>query len=367
MNKVKRQHYVPQFYLKQWHNEKSNEQIYVYDKNTRKSYSTNIKGIASSNYFYDYPEFTEEQKKEFIEKVNNSKEITAPEKEQIIENIDKQIIENALSQIETINSNVINSIITRLNNVQALPINYFLHHKFITDEDIIELSYFIALQFTRTEEMRIAQNDMTKWFAKITANNILQNIDYLEKDEKLVKEIGGKYEFNKFKEEVKSGKFNSDSYTIEIDETYNKILHISSIFELADSISKYLMHYKWIILINNTNIPFLTTDNPVAKKNNLENIYSYGFASKGIEIYYPISPKYAILIWEPSYFKEIAPDLFNQTILKIKESNVIHNNDLLIQSATCQIYSNINDFTWVEKRVNDTPSIANKKRPRITT
>ena len=55
----------------------------------------------------------------------------------------------------------------------------------------------------------------------------------------------------------------------------------------------------------------------------------------------------------------------NDIGLEIKESNVIHNNDLLIQSSTSQIYSNINDFTWVEKRINDTPSIANKKRPRI--
>ncbi len=63
MSKVKRQHYVPQLYLKQWHNDKSDEQIYVYDKTLKKSFSSNIKNIASSNYFYDYPEVTEEQKK----------------------------------------------------------------------------------------------------------------------------------------------------------------------------------------------------------------------------------------------------------------------------------------------------------------
>ena len=51
MSKVKRQHYVPQFYLKQWHNEKSEEQIYVYNKELRKSFSSNIKGVASSNYY----------------------------------------------------------------------------------------------------------------------------------------------------------------------------------------------------------------------------------------------------------------------------------------------------------------------------
>ncbi len=349
MSKVIRQHYVPQFYLRQWHNEKSDEQIYVYNKELQRSYSANIEGTASSRYFYDYPELTEEQQNKFIEKVNNEQSLSPVEKEKIIANINEQVVEKGLSEIEGINNGVISSIISKLDNIKALPIEYFLNHSFLNDEDILELSYFIALQFARTEEMRIVQNDITKWLAKITADTILQNIDKLEHDEQLIEKMGGKDSFNEFKEKVTSGEFNSDSYTVEIDETYNKISHISSIFEHADNISKYLMNYKWLILINNTDIPFITTDNPVAKKNNLGNPYAHGFASKGIEIYYPISPKYAITIWEPSYFKEIAPDLFTQTIIEAKEANVIHNNDLLIQTTTSQIYSNINDFTWVEK------------------
>lgn len=365
MGKVKRQHYVPQFYLRNWHNDKSDEQIYVYNKELQKSYSANIEGTASSRYFYDYPEFNEDQKKEFIDKVNKEKSLSISEKEQIISNIDKQIIENALSEIETINSSVLNSIITSLENIKNLPIEYFLRHIFIKNEDIVELSYFIALQYLRTEEMRIVHNDVHKWFGNIIIDTIHNHIDYLEKDEKLVEKLGGIEKFNDYKKKVKSGEISSDSFNIEIDETYNKIMHISSIFDTAEKISKYLMNYKWMILINNTKIPFITTDTPVVKKNNLESMYSHGFTSKGIEILYPISPKYAISIWEPSYFKEIAPDIFNQTILELKESNVIHNNDLLIQSATSQIYSNINDFTWVEKRIADTPSIVDKKRQRF--
>lgn len=235
MSRVKRQHYVPQFYLKQWHNDKSDEQIYVYDKERKKSFGSNIKGIASSNYFYDYPELTEQQQKEFIEKVNNEQSLSTVEKEKIIENINEQVIEKGLSEIESINNGIISSIISRLENIKALPIKYFFNHSFLKDEDILELSYFIALQFLRTEEMRIAQNDMTKWLAKITADNILQNIDKLEQDEQLIEKMGGKDSFNEFrefKEKVKSGDFNSDSYTIEIDETYNKISHISSILNM---------------------------------------------------------------------------------------------------------------------------------------
>lgn len=46
MSKVKRQHYVPQFYLKRWAND-----IWVYDKERKKSFSSSIQSVASSNYF----------------------------------------------------------------------------------------------------------------------------------------------------------------------------------------------------------------------------------------------------------------------------------------------------------------------------
>ncbi len=213
--------------------------------------------------------------------------------------------------------------------------------------------------------MRIVNNDMTKWFTKIMLDNMLQNIDKYEQDEQFIQKMGGIEEVNSFKNNIKNGKIDIKNFEITIDETYNKINHISSIFEFAEEISKYLMNYKWIILINNTSTPYITTDNPVVKKANLNNMFASGFASKGIEVYYPISPKYALSIWEPSYFKEIAPDLFTQTSIEAKEDNVIHNNDLLIQSATSQIYSNTSDFTWVEKRIKDTPFIADKKRQRI--
>ena len=68
---------------------------------------------------------------------------------------------------------------------------------------------------------------------------------------------------------------------------------------------------------------------------------------------------------EPSYYKEVAPDLFDYTVWELKKENVIHYNDLLTQNATIQIYSNVNNFDWVEKRIKDTPEIANKNRKRI--
>ena len=57
MNKVKNQHYVPQFYLKQWANNK--EQLFVYDKKQKKSFTSNVKNVVSSKFFYDFPKIDE--------------------------------------------------------------------------------------------------------------------------------------------------------------------------------------------------------------------------------------------------------------------------------------------------------------------
>lgn len=51
MSKVKRQHYVPRFYLKQWAN--SNQQIIVLDKSNNRHFTNNIQDVASAKYFYD--------------------------------------------------------------------------------------------------------------------------------------------------------------------------------------------------------------------------------------------------------------------------------------------------------------------------
>ncbi|MGA8265148.1 MAG: DUF4238 domain-containing protein [Ignavibacteriaceae bacterium] len=48
----KKQHYVPQFILRNFAEAKS-QQLYVYDKQDEKEYKTNIRNIAAEKGFYD--------------------------------------------------------------------------------------------------------------------------------------------------------------------------------------------------------------------------------------------------------------------------------------------------------------------------
>ena len=51
--KIKKQHYVPQCYLKAWE-VNGKHQIYVYDKEKEESRINNIEDVASGRYFYDF-------------------------------------------------------------------------------------------------------------------------------------------------------------------------------------------------------------------------------------------------------------------------------------------------------------------------
>jgi Protein of unknown function (DUF4238) len=53
MTVAKVQHYVPQFLLRGFGNGKK-DQVWVYDKATDRSFSTNAKNIASESRFYDF-------------------------------------------------------------------------------------------------------------------------------------------------------------------------------------------------------------------------------------------------------------------------------------------------------------------------
>ena len=67
LNKTKKQHYVPRFYLKNFSNKnKDGYYIHCYDIDTNKTYPANIKNIAEEKYFY---KIGDENFEEFFQKI----------------------------------------------------------------------------------------------------------------------------------------------------------------------------------------------------------------------------------------------------------------------------------------------------------
>ena len=197
----------------------------------------------------------------------------------------------------------------------------------------IVLSYFIALQYTRTNEFRVNSKKL----------------------------------FNDVSEDV-NNKSNGLSNIQFMDDKENKFQHLRDLFYHAKLIQKILLKYKWILYRNFTKVPYITSDNPVTKKPNLKGIFndyglgSFGFESKGIEIHFPLSPKYELIIHEPKYFKKVYTKKFEKIhIVDNDMEQVEYSNSLLIQHSN-YLYSIKNDFKHIENVLFNIPELKNKNR-----
>lgn len=93
MPKVKKQHYVPQFYLKRFTYD--GERLFVFDKIAQKQRVANVKDIAHENYFYDIP----------MESLHEEVDVN---------NFDVQVVEKALGGIEGKYSQTIKEVLENL-------------------------------------------------------------------------------------------------------------------------------------------------------------------------------------------------------------------------------------------------------------
>lgn len=124
MNKTIKQHYVPQFYLKNFSNKNKNGFfIHCYDIDKNKVYPANIKNIAEEKYFY---KIGEENFEEFFQKTERW---ASP----IINNLSK--------------------------NEKIKPLNVVKNRE--------RLSLFISVQFLRTKEIR---EDLLENYSKISSH-----------------------------------------------------------------------------------------------------------------------------------------------------------------------------------------------------
>lgn len=129
MNKVKNQHFVPRFYLRNFANRRN--QIYVFDKTTSISFKTAIENIAQHKYFYD------------IEELDN---LTG-----------HQTVEKILSKIEHQASISLNKLIDHISNNTI---------KLFSRSDRFVIAQYIYIQLFRTNESRIITDQISKEFSR---------------------------------------------------------------------------------------------------------------------------------------------------------------------------------------------------------
>lgn len=313
-NVPKKQHYVPQFLLKNWSQGKK-KQIFVFDKKSNKSFPSNIENIAHENNFYE---------DEILGYENNT--------------------ESKLSELESNSAPIINKIISE-GTIKNL-----------SDSEHKMLCLFTAVQMLRTNNIR----EFLEGYNEILLKRI-QGWGFEPNTE--VENFSGMS-----KKEVKSSSIN--------------IVNSLPSDLVSSFIDKKLILYQ---APNNCN--FYISDHPIILHNYFPRKHrgNLGIGLYGIEIYFPISPKYCLSFFCSRLASEIKQAVVNhkakrnlgvekqqdmseaELIVKCFENktpsqllpaNMDFNNSMQVICSTRFIYSANDDFLLAFDMLKTNPEIA---------
>jgi hypothetical protein len=281
MSKVKREHYVPQSYLRGF--TENGKQLFVFDKSTKKTFYTSVSRIASEGYFYDLSE--------------------------------SQDIEKALAKLDGIYPHWRDSIIKTVENGER-----------ITLEHQAKLAFFIAMQVRRT-----------RWFRNF-------NITIAEQVEEVLIKMSD-YCDEKFGVPLKPDASLSEYLAPNKEEMAKlaQIQSMRS-FSTMHNLMQILVHHIWIVGVNQTTQPFYTSDNPVVKWPHKQHpILTYsGLQSEGIEIAFPLNSRYMLALLERTFHANLAA--LDCDSMPINEDGVVYYNGLQIAGSYRWLYCSSDSF-----------------------
>lgn len=276
-NHTKNQHYVPQFLLKNF-SSKGGKFIWAFDRKEKYNIQNQIKEraikrVASEEYFYDQSKNSEIGSYEYT--LQKAEGISAPIIEKIIKT---KKIEN------------------------------------LTQEERMNLSFFIALQKLRTK------------------GQLLQTESFM----------------NNFSKQMRD-KANINSPKIEHKRIWFSMLEQSTKF--------YEVLFNKVWMLSESNNEFLISDNPVTLQNTTDRSEirgTLGLDSYGIEIYLPISPSLTLCLFCEKMFSKSGYDKKYIPNLQCEPENIENLNSLQTAYSERFIFSNKNNFELVKKQLKNT-------------
>jgi hypothetical protein len=307
MGDFKKQHFVPQSYLRRFSKDK--KQIRVYDKILKKSFSDGIRNVAQESHFYKIPD-------EMIPAgINFSDE-------------DKLVFEKVLQNFE----GELNQLIEKI---------FFLPPGIEIPKKIREsLSILIAVQLLRTRSYRKLVKEASEKFVQALARDLTK------------KNFGEKA--LKYTPKVKASKNNAFA------------LHSQLIFDFDNlaKMAEVFYNHIWQIGYNKTTKLFYTSDNPVVMHTPLRSMFrGVGIKSPGIEIAYPLSSRYILILVDSRVYATLKFADGKGSILEAE--NVEYYNSLQVIHSDRQIFCEEADFDLPEDMVKKDPDLSNPDSDRI--
>ena len=297
MQRVKNQHYVPQFCLKRFTTD--GRMVYVFDKSKKQVYSSDVRNVASENGFYDLsPKFA----------------------------ADMQAMDKALQLIEEYAAPAFVHLLTDLEQKRAF------NHK---DEKLRRaIATFIAVQDVRTRLFRdqyVQKHDL-----------VLQEIERRFG----IKPPPGEEQISPERSAFEHARF-----------MFRKEYRLKAVAAL--------MSHIWVVGRNDTENPLYFSDAPVTQYPHINHPFrGTGLTTKGVEIDFPISPRYILMICERAYFAEKYAD-HEGRMMVLGDENVKFYNGLQIWSSRRQIYCSQDKFDLVRKYATEDSEMFDVDRQRF--
>jgi hypothetical protein len=294
---TKQQHWVPQLYLKGWSSTKN--RLWCFDKINQKIFATECTNVGGGTWFND---------------VDGTLDETKPETYQIVEKFLSKIEGDLAPLIRTLRDDASAT-------AAAFPGEPAPPRNFLNRKQRIDLSYFIALQSLRTDDVRAY---IRKTFTEICQKGMDATlpIGFPDLDPK--------------------------DWAVEIIENEIKSIHIETFLQFKDYMP-YFANKHWTYGINTHSTPLITSDHPVVKIPMRPG--DDGFDSYGIQLIFPVSPKLVITMYDQKFF----PTSFDQKLGFLTQETVDQYNLLQLTQSRRQIYSSENNFQFAEQWCLDNP------------
>jgi hypothetical protein len=119
---------------------------------------------------------------------------------------------------------------------------------------------------------------------------------------------------------------------------------------------------RWVLLVNQTDIPFWTSDHPVVLHNRLiaTDRGTLGLTCRGIELYCPLTPKLCLFLCDP-----LDNVRFPRDLTVTCESTVNFQNDLQVAWSTRHIFSSEENFSRANQIIDMYPHLGDLDKPRF--
>lgn len=327
---TKKEHYVPKFYLKKFSflADNKRDKIWVFNKAKINFFSSNIEDTATSNYFYDFSfPFEEINNKQFdqdLQKLESQIAIFYTNFEEELFCILKAD-DKTKSRTEAINQNQKETwseilAVQVLRTVDFRKIVYEVKQK-AQDENII---------LTNLEKMIDESLQCLPFPLGLDEKNILK-----------------KAWFNITIQKINS--LYSDNIAV---------IHYHIFCEFFPYLSKVFMNHKWSIGVNQTKMPFYTSDNPIARFPHQET----GYATEGIEILFPINSKIIFVLREKNHPKS---QQNIDKIFEVNESEVKKYNQAQIYCSNQFIYCEQENFELAQEICKISPEVCLENKNRV--